>query len=335
MGTVSWCVVRIVAVLVVALALGLMFMRLRAAARETEAPYASAPRDGFFVRAADLDVFVQQTGPADGPAVLFVHGTGAWSATWRESLDALGAAGYRAIAIDLPPFGYSQRPASADYSKPAQARRIVGVLDALGVERGVLVGHSFGAGATVEAALAAPQRIRALVLVDAALAPRDPAETVPKDALALRAFLAARPLRDAVTAAFLTNPAFTQRLLAMFVADARAATRERAAIYAQPLALRGTTQAVGAWLPSLLLASRDARSDSTVEYAAAALPVRLIWGSADSITPLSAGERLAKLFPDARLARIDGVGHIPQIEAPERFRLVLLDQIDDLHRSPR
>jgi pimeloyl-ACP methyl ester carboxylesterase len=84
-------------------------------------------------------------------------------------MEQVASLGYQAIAIDLPPFGYSLPPISGDYSKQAQARRILGVLDALAVTNAVFVGHSFGAGPLMEAVLLAPQRAWAIVLVDAAL----------------------------------------------------------------------------------------------------------------------------------------------------------------------
>ena len=135
-----------------------------------------------------------------------MHGTGAWSETWRESLDTLAAAGFHAAALDLPPFGHSERPARPRYSRADQARRILGVLDALGARRAILVGHSFGAGPTVEAALLAPERVRALILVDAALSIR-PDGVPPRPApAAVRTLLAVTPLRNALVATFLTNP---------------------------------------------------------------------------------------------------------------------------------
>ena len=83
----------------------------------------------------DLDVFIQQVGPANGVPVLFIHGLGAWSETWRPTMETLAEAGYRCIAVDLPPFGYSRRPANRDYSTVAQARRILGVLESAHVRR--------------------------------------------------------------------------------------------------------------------------------------------------------------------------------------------------------
>jgi len=143
--------------------------RIAAARRETVSRVSAAPQTGHVVRAADLDVYVQETRPRSGAPVLLIHGTGAWSEIWRRTLDTLAIAGYHAVAIDMPPFGYSDRPANADDGDDAQARRILGVIAALGLDRVTLVGHSFGARPTMQAFFLDGSHIARLVLVDAAL----------------------------------------------------------------------------------------------------------------------------------------------------------------------
>jgi pimeloyl-ACP methyl ester carboxylesterase len=301
--------------------------------RETKTAAEIAPRSGRFVRAGDVDVFLQQTGAESGPLVLFVHGTGAWSETWRGSLDAVAAAGFRGVAIDLPPFGHSERPAEPRYSKADQARRIVGVLDGLGVRRAILAGHSFGGGPTVEAALRAPDRVRGLVLVDAALGIRaDGAPPAAPSAL-VRSVLAVSPVRDALVAGFLTNPRFTRRLLAAFVADETAASPERVAVYQRPLVIRGTTRAVGSWLPELVAPAAPARSEDPAAYRTLAMPLTAIWGARDTVTPLAQGERLVALAPGATLEVLASAGHIPQIEAPREFDERLVKALQAMHRA--
>ena len=273
------------------------------------------------MRAADIELFIQELGPGEAPAAVFIHGTGAWSETWKESMQAAADAGVRAIALDLPPFGYSEKPRGHGYSRPDQARRILGVLDALHLERATLVGHSFGAGATVEAALLAPDRVASLVLVDAALGLDQPNVPPP---LPLRAFLASGPLRDAVVATFLTNPSFTRRLVAAFVADASKVSEARAAVYRQPLVVRGTTAAVGVWLPALFGPAGDALSARKDSYRSMRAPTLILWGAADSVTPLAQGQDLHGLVPGSELSVLPGVGHIPQIEDPAEFNARLV-----------
>jgi pimeloyl-ACP methyl ester carboxylesterase len=294
--------------------------RLAAARRERLTHTQAAPQTGRYVRAGDVDVFVQESGPATGPIVVFLHGTGSWGEMWRETLDAAAAAGFRTVAIDLPPFGYSERPAQAAYRTEDQARRIVGVLDALAASRATLVGHSFGGRATLLAALSAQDRVKALVLVDPALG-LDQAETTPSSVV--RALMAPRPIRNTLMAATATNPKLTRRFLAMMIADPAAANETRVAMLQRPLAIEGSTDAVGEWARVFLTAS-DAPLRAAFTATPPRMPVLLVWGSADTITPLAQGQWLAQRIPGSRLAVLDGLGHIPQIESPGRFNAELL-----------
>jgi pimeloyl-ACP methyl ester carboxylesterase len=176
--------------------------------------------------------------------VLFVHGMGAWSELWRETLAATAAAGFRAVALDLPPFGFSQRPAGAAYGRRHQARRILGVIDALGVDRVTLVGHSFGGGPTMEAVLLAPERVRALVLADAAIG----VDAAGPGGALIPTLLGSRPLRNAILSATVANPLLTGPLLARFVARPAAVTDPRVQVPQAPLVVQGATDAFGDWL---------------------------------------------------------------------------------------
>src|SRR5512134_2579215 len=124
----------------------ILFFTALAKLRETETRQEAAPSTGRFVQAGDVELFIQEMGPADGPAILFIHGTAAWSELWSETMTPLAEAGYRCIAIDIPPFGYSERPATPSYGNADQAKRIVALLDALEIEHAILLGHSFGGG---------------------------------------------------------------------------------------------------------------------------------------------------------------------------------------------
>ena len=102
-----------------------------------------------------------------GRAVVFVHGLGGCWQNWLENLPAVAAAGYRAIALDLPGFGRSNMP-----SEPITITRLARTVDELCGELGLdtvsIVGNSMGGFTAAEAAIRHPYRIDRLVLVDAA-----------------------------------------------------------------------------------------------------------------------------------------------------------------------
>jgi pimeloyl-ACP methyl ester carboxylesterase len=313
--------------LVTAIAAVLGTFRWQASARESMTRAEAAPGRGRFVRAGDVEIFVQETGPPQAPVVLFVHGMGAWSELWRETLTVTAADGFRAVAMDLPPFGFSERPGAGAYGRQHQARRIIGVIDALGVQQATLVGHSFGGGPTMEAVLLAPERVRTLVLADAAIGLDIEAGSSPA-ALMLRP----RSLRNALVAATVTNPRLTRRLLTRFVAKPSAVTDARVQLLQAPLVVRGSTDAFGDWLLDFLTSREVALSAHPDAYRAVGLPTLLIWGDRDTTTPLAQGRRLAQLIRAAELSVMSGVGHMPQIEDPAGFNRLLLAFLERSHR---
>lgn len=329
--------------LLLAIVLVLAGFRAAAARREAWSRHDAAPKSGRFVRAADVELFVQEEGPANGAPVVFVHGTGAWSEIWRGTMHALAGAGYRAIALDMPPFGFSSRPASADYGDDAQARRILGALDALQLAHATLVGHSFGGRPTMQATFLAPQRVGRLVLVDAALdltrgcagedahgcavalrtsfPPSEPTGPWP-----VRAILGAPPLRDAVVATTLSNPRMTGWLLSKLVSNRDAAvTPERVAMLQRPFGVDGWTHGLGEWLAPFVTTRTSSLATDRSRYATLTMPALVLWGARDSLTPMPQGEDIVRLIRGARWEVLPRAGHIPAIEDETSFDAALLD----------
>jgi pimeloyl-ACP methyl ester carboxylesterase len=294
--------------------------RIAAAMRERQPREAAAPPTGRFVRAGDLDVFVQETGPKEGEPVLLIHGTGAWSEIWRSTLDTLAASGYRAIAIDMPPFGFSDRPADASYTNEPQARRILGVIAALNLERVTMVAHSFGARPAMEAFFMDSSRFSRLVLIDAALG----LDTGAAVGLPVRAMLSIPPLRDAIVSATATNPMMTARLLRGLISDTTAITEARLQMLRQPLVRRKSTANVGRWLRVFMTSRERTRATDRARYPSIGVPTLVIWGETDSVTPIAQGREIAGLIPGAAWVSLPNVGHIPAIEAPGTFNRALV-----------
>jgi pimeloyl-ACP methyl ester carboxylesterase len=311
--------------------------------REATAPADLAPLGGRWVDAGDARLFMQEWGPTHGPLLLLVHGTGAWSGTWFELPETLAAAGWHVVATDLPPFGFSRTnapSAEADLTRAAQARRLLALIDHL-IDapanrqhgRGVtLVGHSFGAGPALEAALLGGSRLRRVVLVDPALG-LGPDGEAPKctprgvaDVL-----LAIAPVRLALIGDIVTQPRFTASLLSQFVFRKEAVNAARVPAYQRPFGQPGTSERLGDWARVFAQASCEtARSLSPqllTDWSAGGPPLNLIWGEQDSVTPLAQGHALKTWMPRAELVVIPQVGHIPHIEAPAAFAQALLQAV--------
>jgi 2-hydroxymuconate-semialdehyde hydrolase len=246
---------------------------------------------------------------------------GAWSGLWRPVLEPLAAKGIRCVAVDMPPFGFSQRPSDASYGRRAQARRLWGLVDALGARRASLIGHSFGAGSVVEAALSRPERVSSLVLLAPALRLGAPAR---RPLPFFEKLLSFRLIREVFISATLANPILSRRGLAAFMADPDAATPEHAAILRRPLAVCSTVRELARWLPGFLFDPEDGLSVDETAYSRLGMPTLLIWGDLDQVTPLPEGKALQRLIPNSELVVLPGIGHMPQLESTEKVRELLM-----------
>lgn len=256
-------------------------------------------------------VTVDEHGLPSRRTVLIVPGTAGWSGFWHEVSLHLAARGYHVVAVDLPPFGYSEHDAAARYDRRSQAARLSAVLAATARGSAVVVAHSFGGGSATELALGHPDQVARLVLIDGALGEVDASS--PGGVPLLRAAVLAQPL----IAATLTNPHAIGALSRSMLAHKEVAARWRETLRA-PMRRPGTTAAYAAWLPSLLAADDGASSRRSSALRQMKPPVRLIWGEADTVTPIAQGLRLSRLFR-APIIRLPGVGHVPHIEDPVHF----------------
>jgi pimeloyl-ACP methyl ester carboxylesterase len=286
------------------------------------------PVAGTLIGAYDTRLFVQREGNPLAPAVLFVAGTGGWSGLWHLSMATAVKQGYQAIAVDLPPFGYSPLPASQNYSKALQGRRLIGLLDSLHLEHVTIVAHSIGAAPVMEAVFSAPKQVERLVLVDPALSLDSP-QTAGSDST-LQALFRHESVAWPVSA-LLTNPLLTTALLERVISEKDKATPEWVRIYQAPLTLTGASRAIAHWLPEVLAPRGHQKSDELDSYARLKIPVTLIWGATDTITPLSQGRHLEQLIAGSTLILIPRAGHGPQFEEPALFDQAL---ISALARAP-
>jgi pimeloyl-ACP methyl ester carboxylesterase len=114
----------------------------------------------------DLVFEARADGPADGELVLLLHGFPQTSLSWRNQLDALAAAGYRAVAPDQRGYSPGARPADvAEYRFERLVGDVLGFADALGVERFHLVGHDWGGAVAWQVAGRHPERLRTVTSV--------------------------------------------------------------------------------------------------------------------------------------------------------------------------
>jgi len=117
-------------------------------------------RDGIRLR-------VVESGPAAGPLVLLVHGWGASAYSYRDALPAFAGAGFRAVAVDLPGHGLSDKPAGLDvYTRDGMTATIGALLDALDARDATVVGVSMGGAIALQLAVVHHPRVRRVALIN-------------------------------------------------------------------------------------------------------------------------------------------------------------------------
>ena len=302
------------------------YFRAAAIQRETQMAAELAPATGRFVATSQGRIFIQEKGAPTAAPVILIHGTAAWSELWREMIDHLAASGFRVIAVDLPPFGFSDRPADRNYTRSAQAARIAALIDALDAKQVMLVGHSFGAGPTVETVMRYPEKVGGLVLIAGALGISEPEPSAGASPI-VGAVLGTDIVRNAVVATLATNPLMTRRLLSMMIYRKEAADARRTAVLQRPMTLRGTTPDLGHWLRYFVAPDTTAWSMDRGKYAAIKIKTALIWGDKDTLTPLPQGRDIQTLIAGSSLTVLPEIGHIPQVEDPAAFAPVLTNAL--------
>jgi len=241
-----------------------------------------------------------------GPALVLIHGLGASTYSWRQNIDGLSR-DFRVVAVDLLGFGHSQRLANADYSLTGHARRFALLLDRLGIDRAVVVGHSLGGLVALRLAAEYPERVRGLVLV---------ASATQREALMLGWTRYLAPLRPFVSAFAYQSRAVRRRALATLYADPAAVPDDVVDHYLGLARFRGHQEA-------LARLTRGVARDPALDLARLAVPVLLLWGDRDRLVPPSRARWLLARLPAARFVKVPRAGHMLPEEQPDEFnRLV-------------
>jgi pimeloyl-ACP methyl ester carboxylesterase len=258
---------------------------------------------------------VSYTEVGSGPVLLLIHGMAGSGENWEAVIEPL-AQRHTVIAPDLPGHGTSA-PGAGDYSLGALAAGLRDLLVTLGHERATLVGHSLGGGIAMELAYHFPELAERLVLVSSG-------GLGPEVSPVLRA--AALPGADLFLAATARGAgkagSAVGRALAAIGLRPTADVAEVARGYAS-LADPSRRAAFLSTLRGVVSARGQSVDASDRFYLAARVPVLIVWGARDPIIPVRHGERAHEGIAGSRLEIFDGVGHLPQLEAPGRFVTVL------------
>jgi abhydrolase domain-containing protein 6 len=271
---------------------------------------------GLRTRRADVagwSVAYSEGGDRGRPTVVLLHGFSGDRDLWMRFAGHL-LRDYHVMIPDLAGHGATGFRPGADYSAPAQAARVAGLLDTLGIDAVHIMGNSMGGFVAAHFAAAHPQRTRSLGLCNAS-GVRAPCASAMDRMLAAghNPFLLTDTARfDAFYAMTMARPPYVPRM----VLDAKARAYvdrhdELAEIFV------GQHQ-------------RDPLDERLGDITA---PTLILWGEEDPLADVSAARVWAAGLPDATLITYEGVGHMPMVEIPARSAadyLAFLRRVDSL-----
>jgi pimeloyl-ACP methyl ester carboxylesterase len=294
---------------------------------EATRPERTAPGDS---RTVDLDGpvhYIDFGGPEGGRTVVLVHGLGGSHLNW-DLLAPLLRRHFRVLALDLPGFGRSE-PSGRRASVPANVEVLARFLTEVAGAPAVLMGNSMGGMISILTAARSPEVVTGVVLLDAAVpGPRGKPDPLVTASFALYAipmvgerFLRLRRARQ-------TPLARVRDLLRLCGVDPDALPAEvidrSVTLLEERKDVEGMDKAFLAAARSLLRLLADPRRYRAAMSAVTA-PVLLIQGERDRLVPVTAARDVAARNPGWRYVELAGVGHVPQLQVPERVAAEVLD----------
>lgn len=243
-----------------------------------------------------------------GGTVLLIHGSGpgvsAW-ANWRLTIPALSER-FRVVAPDIVGFGYTERVVDS-YDLDTWTTHVIGVLDALGIDRAHVVGNSFGGSLALALAIQSPERVRRLGLMGAVGLPF--------------------PLTPGLDAVWGYEPSVAAMadLLRIFTATPSPSIDELAELRYQASIRPGVHEAYAAMFPAPRQRWVDALAHADEDISSIQSPTMIFHGREDRVIPLDTSLHLLRLIPDAQLHVFGNCGHWTQIEHAEEFNRLLCD----------
>lgn len=268
-----------------------------------------------------LDVHGQKVHVVDqgeGPPLLLLHGFGGSTYSWRRLIPELSKE-YRVVALDLNGFGFTERPEElAAYTGEGQIALARGVMEELGLPSVHLVGHSYGGALALTFAYRHPERVRSLVLLDAA---------APTYLTSRRRTVVGMP---GVSALFLRGlalrPSSVRRALKRSFADDSEVSAELVEEYVTRLRVDGAVRAyrgLTAPLPGL-------EAEEPVPFEEIRQPSLVVWGAEDHVISVEKGRSATALLPRGRFVVLPRCGHAPMEECPEPLLTEMESFLDEV-----
>ncbi|MEJ5222810.1 MAG: alpha/beta hydrolase [Anaerolineales bacterium] len=282
----------------------------------------NTPHETRFIETNGVRLHVVLAGPENGTPVILLHGFPEFWYGWRQQIPALAAAGYRVIVPDQRGYNLSDAPRGLDaYRIDTLAADVIGLMDALGLEKTYLVGHDWGAAVVWTTALLYPQRIIKMGILN-----------VPHPAVMLK-FIGKSPkqMLKSWYIGFFQIPGLADWLMsrnhfagviAMLRASGKPSTfsEEDLNEYRKAYANSGGLTGMINWYRALARRRPAMPRDVRVK-----LPVLILWGRQDVALSAEMAAESAALCDNARLIYFDNATHWVQHDEPEAVNNALLE----------
>ncbi|GIU67130.1 alpha/beta hydrolase [Candidatus Phycosocius spiralis] len=264
-----------------------------------------------FISLSDgVRLHVRDEGPRDGPVLILAHGSNASLHTWERWVEVLKA-NWRLISFDFPGHGLTGPSKSRRYDGASYVQVVDELAQYFGVSRFVLAGHSMGGGVAWRYALAHPEKLSGLILVDAAGYPRE------TKAIPLVFRIARAPILGEALSVCTTKGMIAANLKQVMVDDALV-TPHMVQRYYDLLMREGNRQAT-----LDRMRAKPNLPDAYQSIPTIKVPTLILWGEEDPWIPLSDARRFAREIKGAKFVSYPGIGHLPQEEMPKETALVV------------
>lgn len=262
----------------------------------------------FITLQPGLTVHVRDEGRRYGPVIVLIHGSNASLHTWEPWVKRLGGQ-YRIVSLDLPGHGLTGTHPSGDYDYPIFVDVVDKVLVKLGIDRAVIGGNSMGGGVTWMYALAHPEKVEAMILVDAAGAPRWEATRKAPIGLRIARMPVLRDIAKIITPRSMIESSFKTSVSVKSVATPAAIDR-----YWELLRYPGNREAT----IKRFSYTHNNHPATKEKLATLKIPTLILWGEEDNLIPVKSAKWFADVIPESRLIIYPKVGHIPMEEVADQ-----------------
>lgn len=293
------------------------FLLLRTPDTDRDAMIAKYGNDqsAFAAGPAGQRIHFRDQGKGDGPAIILLHGSNSSLHTWEPLVERLGV-DWRIVTLDLPGHGLTGGTPDRDYSAKGMMAAVDVVAARLGLDHFILGGNSMGGWVAWRYAVDHPERVDALLLLDAAGMPLRRGDKAAPSNIGFRIlqYPAGRWLAGQITPRALVEQSLRGSVEKQDIVDDAMIDR-----YWELLRFPGNREATSL---RAALDREPAMADRTREIAA---PTLILFGKEDRLINATAAQTFHERIAGSQVVLLDGVGHLPMEEAPDATTAAIAD----------